>query len=85
MALEVEGLCGAGHGERTPARMNQRNGFRDRVWDTRAGSIELHIPKLRKGSYFSGFLEPRRTAEPGSPTCRASPHATSTSWSRRSA
>jgi putative transposase len=63
MALEVEGLCGAGHGERTPARMNQRNGFRDRVWDTRAGSIELHIPKLRKGSYFSGFLEPRRTAE----------------------
>jgi putative transposase len=63
MALEVEGLCGAGHGERTPARTNQRNGFRDRVWDTRAGTIELHIPKLRKGSYFPGFLEPRRTAE----------------------
>ncbi len=63
MALEVEGLCGAGHGERTPARINQRNGFRDRVWDTRAGTIELHIPKLRKGSYFPGFLEPRRTAE----------------------
>jgi transposase-like protein len=63
MALEVESLCGAAPGERTPARTNQRNGFRDRVWDTRAGTLELKIPKLRKGAYFPGFLEPRRTAE----------------------
>lgn len=63
MALEVEGLCCAGHGERTPARTNQRNGFRDRPWETRAGTVELKIPKLRKGAYFPGFLEPRRTAE----------------------
>jgi transposase-like protein len=63
LALEVENLCGAGHGERTPARTNQRNGFRERAWDTRAGAVALGIPKLRKGSYFPGFLEPRRTAE----------------------
>ena len=63
MALDVEGLCGAGHGERTPARTNQRNGFRDRPWETRAGTIDLEIPKLRKGAYFPAFLEPRRTAE----------------------
>ncbi len=62
MALEVEGL-GAAHGERTPERINQRNGYRDRLWETRAGTVELKIPKLRKGSYFPGFLEPRRTAE----------------------
>lgn len=63
MELEVEGLTGAGHGERSPDRLAQRNGYRDRVWETRAGSVELRIPKLRKGSYFPGFLEPRRTAE----------------------
>ena len=63
MALEVEGLTGAAHGERTPERINQRNGYRDRLWETRAGTVELKIPKLRKGSYFPGFLEPRRTAE----------------------
>lgn len=63
MNLEVEGLCGAGHGERTPERTNQRNGYRERAWDTRAGTIPLQIPKLRKGAYFPGFLEPRRTAE----------------------
>ncbi len=63
MALEVDGLTGAGYGERTPARINQRNGYRDRVWETRAGTVELRIPKLRKGAYFPGFLEPRRTAE----------------------
>ena len=61
--LEVETLCGAAHGERSPERINQRNGFRDRDWETRAGTVELRIPKLRKGSYFPGFLEPRRTAE----------------------
>src|SRR6202158_806576 len=63
MELETEGLCGAGHGERSADRRNQRNGYRERDWETRAGSVELRIPKLRKGSYFPGFLEPRRTAE----------------------
>jgi putative transposase len=63
MDLDVEGLTGAAHGVRDPERINQRNGYRDRVWETRAGTVELRIPKLRKGSYFPGFLEPRRTAE----------------------
>jgi len=63
MELEVEGLCGAGHGERSPARVNQRNGYRERDWQTRAGAVELRIPKLRKGASFPGFLEPRRSAE----------------------
>lgn len=63
MDLEVSELCGAGHGQRTPLRENQRNGYRERRWDTRAGTIGLNIPKLRKGSYFPAFLEPRRTAE----------------------
>jgi putative transposase len=63
MALEVEGLTGAAPGERSPERINQRNGYRDRIWETRAGTVELRIPKLRKGSYFPGFLEPRRLAE----------------------
>jgi putative transposase len=63
MALEVDGLTGAAPGERSPERINQRNGYRDRVWETRAGTVELHIPKLRKGSYFPAFLEPRRMAE----------------------
>ena len=63
MALEVEGLTGAGHGERSADRITHRNGYRDRSWETRAGTVELKIPKLRKGSYFPGFLEPRRMAE----------------------
>lgn len=63
MDMDVEGLCAAGYGERTPERANSRNGFRDRVWETRTGAVDLRIPKLRQGSYFPGFLEPRRTAE----------------------
>ncbi len=63
MELEVEGLTGAPLGERSPDRRVQRNGYRDRGWETRAGTVELRIPKLRKGSTFPGFLEPRRMAE----------------------
>src|SRR5687767_6473523 len=78
MELEVEALAGAAYGERAPDRLAQRNGDRERAalrgdlrWSplgasrgaTRAGTVELRIPKLRKGSYFPGFLEPRRVAE----------------------
>ena len=63
MELEVEGLTGAAYGQKRPERLAQRNGYRERGWETRAGTVELRIPKLRKGSYFPGFLEPRRMAE----------------------
>ena len=63
MDLDVDGLVGAGHGERAESRENWRNGFRDRDWHTRSGTIPLRIPKLRRGSYFPGFLEPRRSSE----------------------
>jgi putative transposase len=56
-------MAGAPAGSRSQARLNHRNGYRERGWDTRAGRIDLAIPKLRKGSYFPSFLEPRRTAE----------------------
>jgi len=63
MAAEVDQLTGAAAGARAPDRINHRNGYRGRGWETRVGRIELAIPKLRKGSYFPAFLEPRRTAE----------------------
>ena len=56
MELEVEAVTGAPHGAKSPARIVQRNGYRDRDWQTRAGTVELRIPRLRKGSYFPGFL-----------------------------
>jgi len=63
MEADVEGLIGAGRHERTVERLNYRNGYRDRSLDTRLGSLSLRIPKLRQGSYFPPFLEPRKTAE----------------------
>jgi putative transposase len=63
MEMDAEGICAAAYGERTPDRANSRNGYRERLWETRAGSVDLKIPKLRSGSYFPGFLEPRRTGE----------------------
>jgi putative transposase len=63
MELEADGLCNAGRHERSAERANYRNGYRDRAWETRAGTVDLKIPKLRKGSYFPVFLEHRRTSE----------------------
>ncbi|MCW2913903.1 MAG: Transposase for insertion sequence element [Actinomycetia bacterium] len=64
MVAEVEQVCGAGYGEVSPERVNSRNGYRAREWDTRAGTIELAIPRLRQGSYYPEWLlERRRRAE----------------------
>src|SRR6059036_271677 len=64
MSADAEALCGAGYGERSPERVNRRNGYRERDWDTRVGSIELAVPKLREGSYFPDWLlQPRRRTE----------------------
>lgn len=64
MGAEADAICGAPYGERSPERVNSRNGYRPRRWDTRAGTIELEIPKLRSGSYFPDWLiAPRRRAE----------------------
>src|SRR4051794_5616887 len=63
MEVDVEGLIGAGRYERSAERLSWRNGYRERTLDTRLGSLQLRIPKLRQGSYFPPFLEPRRTSE----------------------
>jgi transposase-like protein len=64
MSAEADAVCGAGYGERSPERVNRRNGYREREWDTRVGTIELAVPKLREGSYFPEWLlQPRRRAE----------------------
>ena len=63
METDVEGMIGAGRHERTGDRQTYRNGYRDRTLDTRLGSLQLRIPKLRQGSYFPPFLEPRKTSE----------------------
>jgi transposase-like protein len=63
MDADVDVLCGAGYKERSESRVNSRNAHRSRRWDTRAGTINLEIPKLRKGSYTPSLLEPRRRAE----------------------
>ena len=63
MEAEVSQAAGAAYGERSGERVTRRNGYRERAWDTRVGSLELAIPKLRQGSYFPSFLEPRRRSE----------------------
>jgi transposase-like protein len=64
LSADADAVCGAGYGERSPERVNRRNGYRERDWDTRVGSIELAVPKLREGSYFPDWLlQPRRRAE----------------------
>ena len=64
MGADADSICGADYGERSPERMNRRNGYRERAWDTRAGTIALQVPKLREGTYFPDWLlEPRRRAE----------------------
>ena len=64
MGAEVDALCGASRGERHPERVNRRNGYRERAWDTRSGTIELALPRLREGSYFPDWLlSPRRRSE----------------------
>jgi transposase-like protein len=63
MEADAEGVIGAGRHERSPERLNYRNGYRDRMLDTRLGTLQLRIPKLRQGSYFPQFLEPRKVSE----------------------
>jgi putative transposase len=69
MEAEVEEICGAGYRERSPERVTQRNGYRPRTLRTRVGEVELAIPKLRQGSYFPSFLEPRRVSEQALVAC----------------
>ena len=89
MSAEIDAACGAGYRERNEERENSRNGYRGRPWDTRVGTIDLQIPKLRHGTYFPGWLlEPRRRAEKAltavvaEATCSASPRGGSRTWSQ---
>src|SRR5437660_3412630 len=63
MELEVAQHLGAERYQRSPDRQGERNGYRDRTWDTRVGTLELHVPRVRDGSFFPGLLEPRKRAE----------------------
>src|ERR1700749_5170180 len=63
METDVEGLIGAGRPERSPDRLHYRNGYRERALDTRLGTLQLRVPKLRQGSYFPPFLEPMKVSE----------------------
>ena len=90
MELDVEARCGAGYDEKSPERLNSRNGYRDRLWETRAGSVELKIPSCARAatsrSSWSRDARPRRHCLPSfkRPTSRASPPARWTTWSRPS-
>ena len=65
MSAQASAVCGAAYGERTEERTNARNGYRNRDWDTRVGTIDLAVPKLRQGTYYPDWLlSPRRRAEP---------------------
>ena len=89
MELDVEGRCGAAYDEKNPERLNSRNGYRERTWDTRAGSVELKTPSCERAATFpsswSRGAPPRRHSPRSSrrPTCRASPPDRWTSWSSR--
>ena len=74
MDIEVAAVCGAGHGERSPERETRRNGYRPRQWDTRAGTIGLNIPKLRRGSYFpfGPSIDPPDRSMPSAPGTHSS-------------
>src|SRR3989440_8135096 len=63
MELEVAQHLGAERYQRSPDRQGERNGYRDRTWDTRVGTLELRVPRVRDGSFFPGLLEPRKRAE----------------------
>lgn len=80
MSDEADALCGAAYGERTEERQNSRNGYRERPFSTRVGDLDLAIPKLRSGSYFPSFLEPRRRWEQAfvNVVCEAYVHGVST-------
>ena len=88
MDAEVSSRIGAEYGERSPERVTQRNGYRSRAWDTRVGTMDLHIPKLREGSYFPSLLEPRRRSERAllaviqRPTWKVYPQGGWTIWSK---
>ena len=87
MELEVEEHVGAGRHERSASRTGQRNGYRERSWDTRVGTVELKVPRVRDSSYFPSLLEPQKEGREGAwrrwcrkPTSTASPRARWTSW-----